>query len=399
VAKPFMVDGAGIPDWIDAELGKQKSPYRRSEICPLSFAKIQIFSKHWTSFFTLDTVGLMIHALLAVVSILASAFRHRQGLALENLALRQQPAVYQRRHSRPRLRPQDRLFWVWLSKVWSQWRSALSIVKPETVLRWHREGFKLFWTRLSRRKDSGRPPVNAQVKALIKQMAQANPLWEAPRIHGELLKLGIDISERTVSQLMPKNRKPPSQTWRTFLDNYFLGLVSIDFLTVPTATFRVLYVFIVLAHDRRQVLHFNVTEHPTAAWTAQQIIETFTDETAPRYLLRDHDQIYGEEFRLRVARMKIEEVITAARSPWQNTYVERLIGSIRRECLDHVIVLGENHLRRILRSYIAYYNNSRPHRSLDQNSPLPRTVESGKKGPIISIPEVGGLHHRYQRAA
>jgi putative transposase len=189
-------------------------------------------------------------------------------------------------------------------------------------------------------------------------MTQANPLWGAPRIHGELLKLGIDISERTVSRLMPKNRKPPSQTWRTFLDNHFRELVSIDFLTVPTATFRVLYVLVVLAHDRRRVVHFNVTEHPTAAWTAQQMIEAFPEETAPRFLLRDRDRIYGEEFRRRVAGMRIEEVMTAPHSPWQSPYVERLIGSIRRECLDHVIVLGESHLRRILRSYIAYYNSS-----------------------------------------
>src|SRR5262245_14283897 len=243
----------------------------------------------------------------------------------------------------------------------------------------------------------GRPKVNAQFKALIKQMAQANTLWGAPRIHGELLKLGINISERTVSRLMPNNRKPPSQTWRTFLDNHFGELVSIDFLTVPTATFRVLYVFIVLAHDRRRVLHFNVTEHPSAAWTAQQIIETFPDETAPRFLLRDRDQIYGGEFRLRVAGMKIEEVITAARSPWQNAYVERLIGSIRRECLDHVIVLGEIHLRRILRSYFAYYHSSRTHLSLCKDAPELRAKQSPECGPVIEIAEVGGLHHRYER--
>jgi putative transposase len=209
----------------------------------------------------------MILALLDSISLLASAFRLRQELALENLALRQQLAVYNRQHPRPELRLSDRLFWVWLSGVWGQWRSALLIVKPETVLRWRRKGLKLFWTRLSRRKVGGRPRVNSQVKALIKQMAQANPLWGAPRIHGELLKLGIEVSERTVSRLMPKNRKPPSQTWRTFLDNHFRELISIDFLTVPTATFRVLYVLIVLAHDRRRVLHFNVTERPTAVWS------------------------------------------------------------------------------------------------------------------------------------
>jgi putative transposase len=240
---------------------------------------------------------------------------------------------------------------------------------------------------------------NAQVKALIQQMTQANPLWGAPRLHGELLKLGMDVSERTVSRLMPKNRKPPSQTWRTFLDNHLQDLVSIDFMTVPTAAFRVLYVLVVLSHDRRRVLHFNVTEHPTAAWTGQQIIEAFPDETAPRFLLRDRDRIYGEEFRRRVEGMKIEEVITAVRSPWQNAFVERLIGSIRRECLDHVIVLGESHLRRILKSYFAYYHNSRTHLSLYKDAPEPRAKQPPEDGRVIEIAEVGGLHHRYERRA
>ena len=260
----------------------------------------------------------MIHASLIFISSLVSIFKLRRNLALENLALRQQLAVYQRRHPRPQLRLRDRLFWVWLSKIWGHWHSALLIVKPETVIRWHREGFKFFWTRVSRQNQAGRPSVNAHVRSLIRQMAQANSLWGAPRVHGELLKLGIEVSDRTVSRLMPKTRKPPSQSWRTFLDNHLREFISVDFLTVPTATFRVLYVLIVLAHDRCRVLHFNVTEHPTAAWTAQQIIEAFPDETLPRFLLRDRDQIYGEEFRLRVAGMKIAEVITGPRSPWQN---------------------------------------------------------------------------------
>ena len=198
---------------------------------------------------------------------------------------------------------------------------------------------------------------------------------------------------------MPKVRKPPSQTWRTFLNNHIREIVSINFLTVPTATFRVLYVLVVLAHDRRRVVHFNVTEHPTADWTAQQIIEAFPEETAPRFLLRDRDQIYGEEFRRRVAGMRIEEVMTAPHSPWQSPYVERLIGSIRRECLDHVIVLGENHLRRILRSYIAYYHRSRTHLSLCKDAPEPRAKQAPECGPVIEIAEVGGLHHRYERLA
>jgi putative transposase len=228
-------------------------------------------------------------------------------------------------------------------------------------------------------------------------MAQANPLWGAPRIHGELLKLGIEVSERTVSRLMPKRRKPPSQTWRTFLDNHFREMISIDFMIVPTATFRVLFVFVVLAHHRRRVVHFNVTEHPTAAWTAQQIIEAFPEDTAPRFLLRDRDQIYGEEFRRRVSGMKIEEVMTAPQSPWQNPFVERLIGSIRRECLDHVIVLGESHLRRILKSYFQYYHRSRTHLSLAKDAPDPRAALPPELGSVIEIAEVGGLHHRYER--
>jgi transposase InsO family protein len=339
------------------------------------------------------------NGLIACISAFFSAFSRHRDLALENLALRQQLAIFKRRHPRPSLRPTDRLFWVWLSKIWTGWREALIIVKPETVIAWHRQAFRFYWRWLSRRKSIGRPRASAEVRTLIKQMTQANPLWGAPRIHGELLKLGIDISERTVSRLMPKNRKPPSQTWRTFLDNHIREMVSIDFLTVPTATFRVLYVLVVLAHDRRRVVHFNVTEHPTAAWTAQQIIEAFPEETAPRFLLRDRDQIYGEEFRRRVAGMRIEEVMTAPHSPWQSPYVERLIGSIRRECLDHVIVLGESHLRRILRSYIAYYHVSRTHLSLCKDAPEPRAKQPPDLGAVIEIAEVGGLHHRYERRA
>lgn len=236
------------------------------------------------------------------------------------------------------------------------------------------------------------------MRDLIRRMAEANPLWGAPRIHGELLKLGIDISERTVSSMMPKGpRKPPSQTWRAFLENHLGTLVSIDFFVVPTATFRVLFVFVVLAHRRGRVLHFNVTEHPTAAWTAHQIVEAFPHDTAPKYLLRDRDQIYGAQFRHRVAGLGAEEVLTPPRSPWQNPYVERLIGSIRRDCLDHVIVLGERHLRRILSSYFAYYHRSRTHLSLDKDAPESRSVSRPADGDVIAAPEVGGLHHRYER--
>ena len=211
-------------------------------------------------------------------------------------------------------------------------------------------------------------------------MSQANPLWGAPRIHGELLKLDIHLSQATVSKYMIRHRKPPSQSWKTFLNNHASDLVSIDFLTVPTATFRVLYVFLVLSHERRSVLHFAITEHPTAEWTAQQIVEAFPYDKAPKYLLRDRDRIYGNAFRLKVDGMSIEQVCTAPRSPWQNPYVERLIGSVRRECLDHLIILNQSHLHRILRSYLVYYHGSRTHLFLNKDSPEGRGKESPARG-------------------
>ena len=323
---------------------------------------------------------------------------HRQ-LALENLALRQQLAVYKRTANRPKLQRSDRLLWVWLSRVWPAWRQALVIVAPATVLRWQRRRFRCHWATLSGHRPAGHPPVDAAIKALVRRMAAANPLWGAPRIHGELLKLGIDVAERTVSRLLPKRRSPPSQTWRTFLTNHVRDLVSIDFFTVPTARLRVLFVFIVLAHDRRRVLHFNVTEHPTAAWTAQQIVDAFPDDSAPSYLLRDRDSVYGHVFRQRVKGMGVGEVLTAPHSPRQNPFAERLIGSIRRECLNHVLVLGERHLRRTLARYFAYYHRARTHLSLDKDAPHGRPIERPELGKVIPIREVGGLHHRYVRRA
>jgi transposase InsO family protein len=230
-------------------------------------------------------------------------------------------------------------------------------------------------------------------------MSRANPLWGAPRIHGELLKLDIHLSQATVSKYMIRNRKPPSQSWKTFLKNHAPDLVSIDFLTVPTATFRILYVFLVLSHERRSVLHFAITDHPTAEWTAQQMVEAFPYDTSPRYVLRDRDKIYGSEFRRRVDGMGIEQVCTAPRSPWQNPYVERIIGSIRRECLDHLIILNATHLHRIVRSYLVYYHGSRTHLSLNKDAPEGRGKESPETWTISAIPMVGGLHHRYMRRA
>jgi putative transposase len=340
-------------------------------------------------------VTLLLH-LLRLLPLLCGAHRH---VALENLALRHQLAVYKKTVTRPKMRRSDRLFWVALSRVWAGWRQALVIVSPNTVLRWQRRRFCEHWTKLSARPIAGRPPVSVEIKALVKRMAAANPLWGAPRIHGELLRLGIDVSERTVSRLMPKRRPRPSQTWRTFLANHVRDLVSLDFFTVPTARLRVLFVLVVLAHHRRRVVHFNVTEHPTAHWAAQQIVDAFPDDSAPSYLLRDRDQVFGEQFRHRVKGMGIEEVLMAAHSPWQNPFAERLIGSIRRECLNHVLVLHERHLRRILARYFSYYHRARTHLALDKDAPDVRPVELSDAGRIVEILEVGGLHHRYGRRA
>jgi putative transposase len=230
-------------------------------------------------------------------------------------------------------------------------------------------------------------------------MSKANPLWGAPRIHGELQKLGVEISQASVSKYVVRHRRPPSQTWRTFLTNHVQTLVSVDFFTVPTVTFKVLFVFVILAHHRRRVVHFNVTDAPTAQWTGQQLVEAFPWERAPRYLLRDRDGVYGVEFSNRVRDMGIHEVKTAARSPWQNPYVERLIGTLRRECLDHVVVLNETHLRRLLSGYLIYYHGARTHLSLEKDAPEPRPVEHLDDGRIVETPMVGGLHHRYTRQA
>ena len=259
----------------------------------------------------------------------------QRALVLENLALRHQLAVLQRSAPRPRLRPSDRVLWVLLSRLWRGWGEAVAIVQPETVIRWQRTGFKLFWTWKSRRRGPGRPAVAPEVRALIRRMAEANPLWGAPRIHGELQKLGIEIAQATVSKYLARRRPPPSQTWRTFLDNHLRSLVAVDFFTVPTVMFKVLFVFVVLAHARRRVVHVNVTNTPTAEWTAQQLVEAFPWDTGPRYLLRDRDALYGAVFSSRVHSLGIHEVKIAPRSPWQNPYVERLIGTLRRECLDH----------------------------------------------------------------
>lgn len=288
-------------------------------------------------------------AIQAAVWLLRMFWCERSALVSENLALRQQLAVAMRSTKRVRLRKRDRLFWVLSKCVWKRWRTALVIVQPTTVCRWHRLGFRLFWKWKSTWGPPGRPKVSRELRTLIRQMSTGNPTWGAPRIGQELALLGYELAESTVAKYMVRSSKPPSPGWRTFLENHAREIAACDFLTVPTATFRILYCFVVFSHDRRRVLHFNVTAHPSAHWTAQQVTEAFPFDEPPKYLLRDNDSIYGDAFRQRVANLGIEEVRTAYRSPWQNAYVERLIGSVRRECLDHVIVLNERHLKRLLR--------------------------------------------------
>ena len=270
-----------------------------------------------------------------LLGIASALVKSRAALQLENVALRHQIGVLQRSaKKRLALNNADRLLWVALSRVWAEWRSALKIFKPDTVIAWHRKALRSFWTWKVRRGKPGRPTVSRDIRELIRRISRENPGWGAPRIHGELLKLGIDIGETSVSKYLVRSRKPPSQTWRTFLENHLRNLVSVDFFTVPTIRFEILYVFLVLAHERRRIVHFAVTAHPTAEWTAHQLREAFPWDSAPQYLLRDRDRIFGHEFVEQVKAMGIEQVLGAPRSPWQRAYIERLIGSIRRECLD-----------------------------------------------------------------
>jgi putative transposase len=335
----------------------------------------------------------------AVIAFAIASFQSRAALQLEILALRHQIAVLQRSVKRPKLNPADRVLWAWLCSVWKGWQSGVFIIKAATVVGWHRQGFGLFWSWKIRRGRPGRPAVPKEIRELIRTMSRENPLWGAPHIHGELLKLGVDVGETSVSKYMVSHRKPPSQTWRTFLDNHLTTLVSVDFLTVPTIRFQILYVFLVLAHERRRIVHLAVTPHPTAEWTAQQLREAFPWETAPRYLLRDRDRIFGQDFVAQGKAMGIKQVLSAPRSPWQRAYVERVIGTIRRECLDHMIVFHERSLYRYLQEFLKYYHQNRTHLALEKDSPEPRPVQPPKSGRIVSIPVLGGLHHRYERRA
>jgi len=327
-------------------------------------------------------------------------FRSNQNVILENITLRHQINIQQRNIKHPKIKYTDRIFLVWISCIWKKWRSSVVVVKPETVVGWHRKGFKLYWKWKSRKR--GRPNINWELIKLIRRMQKENHLWSAQRIQGELAKIGVTVCTNTVKKYMKKITNEGDnlkrQKWLTFLRNQSKGIVGIDFCTVPTLYFRQLYVFIAIAHDRSKILHFNVTYNPTEEWTIQQLRETFSYNDTTKHLFRDNDKIYGNKFKAAVNRFGLKDTPTAIRSPWQNPYAERIFGTLQRECLDHVIILNEKHLYKILDEFINnYYNPARTHMSYDKDSPIPRNVQA--EGEIVSQPILGGLHHIYKRAA
>ncbi len=330
-----------------------------------------------------------------VLAILASPFKSKIRLEAENAALRYQLIVLRRKlRGRVRLTNHDRWFFVQLYRWFPSILTVLTIIRPATLVRWHRAGFGCYWRWKSRRRG-GRPQIEADLRTLIRRMSVENPLWGAPRIHGELLKLGFAVAQSSVAKYMVKRRGPPSQGWRTFLHNHAPDIAAMDLFVVPTIGFDLLYAFIIVRLDRRGLVWINVTTNPTAEWIARQLTEAFPWDEAPHYLIRDRDQIYGAIVTRRLRAMGIRDKPTALASPWQNGFAERLIGSIRRECVDHFIVLGEAHLRRILRSYARYYNDIRTHRSLDKDAPVSRPVQRTRV--ITSNPILGGLHRHYVR--
>jgi len=321
---------------------------------------------------------------------------------LENLALRQQLAVLKRKHPKPALGAVDKLFWVLARRFWPQWKEMLIIVLPETVARWHRAGFKLYWTMLCkvRKRVGGGRRISKEIRELIFQMVAQNPTWGAPRIHGELLMLGFDVSETTISRWM--RRAPtvpdPAKRWAAFLRNHREAVAAMDFFTVPTLTFSVLYCFFVISHDRRRILHFNVARHPTSAWIVQQLREAFPYASAPKFLILDHDAKYGLQVPVAIRAMNITPIRTSIQSPWQNGVAERWVGSCRRELLDQVIAINEWHLKRLVSEYIAYHHDDRTHIGLSKRTPGGR-VPSVSRGRVFARPRLAGLHHRYDRAA
>ena len=329
------------------------------------------------------------------LAVLASPFKSKSRLEAENAVLRHQLIVLRRKvRGRVRLTNNDRWFLIQLHRWFPSTLQVLTIVQPETLLRWHRAGFRCYW-RWKSRSRGGRPQIETDLRALIRQMSIENPLWGAPRIHGELLKLGFEVAQSSVAKYMVNRRGPPSQGWRTFLRNHAPDIAAMDLFVVPTIDFDLLYAFVIVGLGRRDLVWINVTTSPTAEWIARQLTEAFPWDTAPLYLIRDHDRIYGSIVARRMRAMGIRDKPIAPASPWQNGFAERLIGSIRRECVDHFIVLGEAHLRRTLQTYAYYYNDIRTHRSLDKDAPVPRPVQ--RIGSINSHSILGGLHHHYVR--
>ncbi len=342
----------------------------------------------------------VVRVMVVLVQIVRTIFRSRADLALENLALRQQVAVLKRERPRPPLSPLDRAFWVALQQTWKDWGNALIIVKPDTVVRWHRKNFKIYWHHKSRPRGPGRPQIEREVRRLIRRMARENPTWGAPRIHGEMLKLGFDVAERTVSRYIPHRPANPDKVkqWMTFLRNHREAIAACDFLTVPTLNFEVLYVFFVIGHARRDVVHVAVTANPTSAWVAQQLREAFPFDTAPGYLILDRDSKFSADVHRALQGMGVHAVRTAYRSPWQNGVAERWVGSCRREVLERVVVLGERHLHRLMQEYAAYHRDDRTHLGLDKDTPVPRDTETkpSHDAKVVALARVGGLHHRYE---
>ncbi len=334
----------------------------------------------------------------------ADATRSRSDLLLENALLRHQLAILNRSIKRPRLTAADRGLLVLLASRLRAWAGALAIVRPETVLRWHREGFRLFWRRKSRHRSAPTPKVAAETIALIREMAATNRLWGADRIRGELLKLDIRVSKRTIQRYLQQARPPgrSGQAWSAFLRNHTGEIWACDFLPVTDLLFRPVYAFFVVALGSRRVVHIGVTRHPTDAWVAQQLREATPFDARPRFLIRDNDGKYGPRFDHVATTTGIRVLRTPVRAPRANATCERFLGSVRRECLDHLLVLGEAHLRRVLRAYVTYFNHARPHQGIRQAIPAgarPVEPQDVGRGHIVAFPVLGGLHHDYRRVA
>ena len=337
----------------------------------------------------------MIAFMSLILHVVVSPLKTKARLEVEIIMLRHQLNVLRRRvPTKPKFAVVDRLLFVWLYRLFPAVLDAIAIVQPETITRWHRTGFRLYW-RWKSRSRGGRPKVPMEIRRLIREMSLANRLWGAPRIHGELLKLGIEVAESTVAKYMARGGRGRSQTWKTFLRNHVAGTAAIDFLVVPTVGFKLLFVLVILRHQRRRLISLSVTANPTAEWIARQITDAFPWNEAPAHLIRDRDASFGDAVTRRLAAMGIRDHPTAPRSPWQNGHAERLIGSIRRECLDHIVVFGEAHLRRMLTAHATYYNDARTHLTLAKDAPLPRPIQ--RCGEIRVQPLLGGLHHHYCR--